>query len=172
MYLLPRGHSTFRTIYDEGYRSCSGTEINNPYSLCSNLPNICDKSTRHAGQSLLPTILATWSLKADFYQGSQKIEWNAPSPETNLLLTAKVILRMPLRSRKRQHIPNLQPRSDVVMSQDGCCYGNRYRSSTSSSNCEICPERSTSNLGGLYCEIDESSAIANRTDNGIVRCST
>ncbi|KAK3739428.1 hypothetical protein QZH41_004661 [Actinostola sp. cb2023] len=43
VYLLPKGQNTYRTLYEEGYPICS-TEIDNPYSLCNNLPKICDKT--------------------------------------------------------------------------------------------------------------------------------
>jgi len=154
VYILPRGHSTYLTIYEEGYNSCS-KEIANPYSLCNNLPKICDRSTRRPGQSLLPTVLSTWSLRYKMNKGWDKLPWDAPSPATNLLLKAKVILRLMSLSKKRTKVPFLFPKSDIVMSQNGCCKGNRYRSSVYSQVCEPCPTRSVSRLQGLYCEINE-----------------
>ena len=41
--------------------------------------------------------------------------------------------------------------------QDVCCEGNTYRSSLVSSHCEDCPDGSTSNLGGYYCEANPST---------------
>jgi hypothetical protein len=157
VYILPKEHSSYVTVYEEGYSTCSSSKkIHNPYSLCKNLPKICDKSPeRNAGDSLLPTILSTWHLRFTISQGST-VEWDHPSPSTNLLIRAKVTLRMLPSKKKRSHLPKRFRRSPDVMSTNGCCTeGNRYRSSWNNRKCETCPDRSTSNLGGLYCEIDE-----------------
>ncbi|KAK3739422.1 hypothetical protein QZH41_004663 [Actinostola sp. cb2023] len=126
VYLLPKGQNTYRTVYDEGYASCS-TEINNPYSLCNNLPKICDKMKRVPGKSLLPTILSTWSLKVNIHQGPKELSYDAPTPGTNLLLRAKAILKVPYNAKKKSQVPKLLQRSNVVKSPDGCCYDNKYR---------------------------------------------
>ena len=159
VYILPKGHSSYVTLYEEGYTSCTSNEIENPYSLCENLPRICDKSSRQAGESLLPTILSTWKLKYQISLGAEVLEWDAPTPATNLLIRAKIVIRMLPITRKRGHFPKPLKRSmsiDEVLSTNGCCdEGNRYRRSLNDRICKVCPDRSTSRLRGLYCEIDE-----------------
>ena len=155
VYVLPKGHSTYVEVYEEGYPTCSSNEIDNPYSLCNNLPNICDTSTRQAGESLLPTILSTWSLEYKLLKGSTTSTWDAPKSATNLLIRAKVKLRVP-RSKRRDHFSKRLATSSDYMSEDGCCdTGNSYRASLDDRKCIQCPEKSTSKLRGLYCEIDE-----------------
>ncbi|KAK3742983.1 hypothetical protein QZH41_004681 [Actinostola sp. cb2023] len=158
-YILPRGHSTFHAIYNEGYNTggCSGdgaVEIENPYSLCGNLPKICDISTRHKGQSLLPTILSTWTLSSSTSHLGSTDNWDAPKPATSLLLQAKVTLHFPL-LENRSFVRQLISRSEVVTSENGCCDGNMVRTSMFNNNCEPCPVNSTSHLRGYYCEINE-----------------
>lgn len=49
VYNIPLEHSNFLTIYYQDHTSsqCSnGKEIQNPYSLCNNLPKLCDTITR------------------------------------------------------------------------------------------------------------------------------
>lgn len=156
VYILPRAHSSYVTVYEEGYSSCTSTEIDNPYSLCNNLPKICVKSRRQSGESLLPTILSTWSLKYQISKGAETLAWDAPTPATNLLIRAKLKIRMLPSERKRRHLPRSS--RDVVTSTNGCCNGNRYRSSLNDRNCQVCPAHSTSMSQGLYCEIDEEAA--------------
>ncbi|XP_068713476.1 uncharacterized protein [Montipora foliosa] len=162
VYILPAEHSSYVTLYEEGYTSCTSNEIENPYSLCDNLPRICDKSSRQAGESLLPTILSTWKLKYKISLGAEVLEWDAPTPATNLLIRAKMVIKMLPITRKRGHFPKPLKRSmstDEVLSTNGCCdEGNRYRRSLNDRVCKVCPDRSTSRLGGLYCEIDEQEA--------------
>ncbi|XP_068713797.1 uncharacterized protein [Montipora foliosa] len=159
VYILPRGHTSYVTLYEEGYTSCTSNEIENPYSLCENLPKICDKSSRQAGDSLLPTILSTWKLKYQISKGAEILKWDAPTPATNLLIRAKIVIRMLPRKRKRSHLAKPLKRSrskDEVLSSNGCCdEENRYRISLNNRECVVCPDRSTSRLRGLYCEIDE-----------------
>ena len=159
VYILPKGHSSYVTLYEEGYTSCTSNEIENPYSLCENLPKICDKSSRQAGESLLPTILSTWKLKYQISKGAEILKWDAPTPATNLLIRAKIVIRMLPRKRKRSHLAKPLKRSrskDEVLSSNGCCdEENRYRISLNNRKCVVCPDRSTSMLRGLYCEIDE-----------------
>ena len=162
LYILPKAHSSYVTVYEEGYSSCTSTEIDNPYSLCNNLPKICDKSRRQSGESLLPTILSTWSLKYHISKGAETLAWDAPTPSTNLLIRAKLKIRMLPSERKRRHLPHSS--RDVVTSTNGCCNGNRYRSSLNDRNCQECPAHSTSMSRGLYCEIDEEAAQS-RVDN-------
>ncbi|KAK3739426.1 hypothetical protein QZH41_004658 [Actinostola sp. cb2023] len=156
VYLLPKGQNSYRTLYEEGYTSCS-TEIDNPYSLCDNLPKICDKTKRVQGSSLLPTVLSTWSLKVTIHQGSKELNYDAPTPETNLLLRVKAILKVPYDAKKKSEVPKLLQRSNTVMSQDGCCHDKRYRMSLYTKQCALCPKETTSYLGGLFCQIDEAS---------------
>ena len=157
VYILPEGHGSYVTLYEEGYTSCKSNEIENPYSLCENLPWICDKSEREAGESLLPTILSTWKLKYKISKGDEVLRWDAPTPATNLLIRAKIVIRMLPITRKRGHFPKPLKRSiDEVLSTNGCCdEGNRFRRSLNDLICKVCPDRSTSRLRGLYCEIDE-----------------
>lgn len=91
-YVLPTAQNVYRTICEEGYSSCF-PEIDNPYSLCNNLPKICDKSKGTKGKlGLLPTILSTFSLKVSIQEGITPAEYDAPAPETPLLLVFKVFL--------------------------------------------------------------------------------
>jgi hypothetical protein len=157
VYILPRGHNKYLNVYEEGYTSCSTlTEINNPYSLCKNLPKICDTSSRKERQSLLPTVLSTWSLRIKILKGSQVLKWDAPDPATNLLIRAKVKLWIPsdLANLKRQHVPSAFGKAGSVLSDDGCCVGNSYRISMYNNTCVSCPENSTSIHRGLYCVMD------------------
>ncbi|KAK3739894.1 hypothetical protein QZH41_020376 [Actinostola sp. cb2023] len=156
VYLLPKGQNTYRTVYEEGYASCS-TEIKNSYSLCNNIPKICDITTRVPGESLLPTVLSAWSLKVNIHQGSQELSYDAPTPETNLLLRVKAILKVPYDAKKKSEVPKLLQRSNVVMSQDYCCYDNRYQMSVYTKHCEVLPQETTSYLGGLFCQINEAT---------------
>ncbi|KAK3739425.1 hypothetical protein QZH41_004657 [Actinostola sp. cb2023] len=156
VYLLPKWQNTYRTLYDEGYDSCS-IEIDNPYSLCNNLPKICDKTKRVSGESLLPTVLSTWSLKVNINQGPKELNYDAPTPDTNLLLRVKAILKVPYDAKKKSEVPKLLQRSNTVMSQDGCCYDKKYRISYYTKQCAVCPKETTSYLGGLFCQIDEAT---------------
>ncbi|XP_068713477.1 uncharacterized protein [Montipora capricornis] len=159
VYILPKGHTSYVTLYEVGYTSCTANEIENPYSLCENLPRICDKSSRQAGESLLPTILSTWKFKYQISKGAKILKWDAPTPATNLLIRAKLVIKMLPITRKRSHLPKplkISMSRDEVLSTNGCCdEGNRYRRSLNDRICEVCPDRSTSRLRGLYCEIDE-----------------
>ena len=159
VYILPKGHVSYVTLYEEGYTSCTANEIENPYSLCENLPRICDKSSRQAGESLLPTILSTWKLNYQISKGAKILKWDAPTPATNLLIRAKLVMKVQPSTRKRSRLPKPRKTSmsrDEVLSTNGCCdEGNRYRRSLNDRKCKVCPDRSTSRLRGLYCEIDE-----------------
>ena len=157
VYNLPLEHSHYLTAYSEGFnpsRCPSGREIANPYSLCGNLPNICDTITRVPGTSILPTILSTWRLSYVIDSSTQELEWDAPDPATNLLLIAKVKLRFPAKqSSKRSGIHKLKDPASP-----GCCNGNNYRPSWNDDTCVPCPVKpavgadSESRLGGYYCE--------------------
>ena len=156
VYNLPLEHSHYLTAYSEGFnpsRCPSGREIVNTYSLCGNLPNICDTITRVPGSSLMPTILSTWQLSYVMETSTEALLWNAPDPATNLLLIARVKLRFPpLQSSKRsavhlKDVPN-----------PGCCTENKYRPNWNEDSCIPCPVKpavgadSTAHLGGYYCE--------------------
>jgi len=165
VYILPKGHSSYLTVYEEGYTTCP-KEIENPYSLCSNLPKICDTSERHAGESVIPTILSTWKIQLSMSQGLTAVIWDAPVSSTDLKIRARVKLRVPLhqenrkkRSLKKKAVVKAQRSAQHTssdMSSNGCCRDNRYRVSTENNRCDVCPSSSTSKHGGLYCEYNES----------------
>jgi len=156
IYNLPLEHSHYLTAYSEGFnpsRCPSGREIANPYSLCSNLPNMCDTITRVPGTSMMPTILSTWQLSYVIESSTEEVEWDAPDPATNLLLIAKVKLRFPSQqSNKRSGIRLKDPPIP------GCCTENKYRPNWNEETCVPCPGKpdigadSESMLGGYYCE--------------------
>lgn len=150
LYKLPEQQASYVTVYQEGYRSSTcPKEIPNPYSLCDNLPKICHTSANVAGDSLLPTTLSRWRVTYSVQSGHQEVEWLAPNSTTDLYLIAKVTLRMLPRQSSGSR------RTDIVgpdEQQDVCCQGNTYRSSLVSSECTDCPNGSTKNLGGYYCE--------------------
>ena len=145
VYLLQDEHNIYNTEYSENLPRCSGRKIDNPYSLCNNLPDICDQSTREAGTSLLPTILSTWSVSYTMQSGSKRMEWIAPNPSTNLLIIAKLKLRT--------HSSQIVKRAQIGGKRTGCCKGtNRYQPSWNVPKCIKCPKFSKSKLGGYYCE--------------------
>lgn len=156
VYNLPLEHSHYLTAYSEGFnpsRCPNGREIANPYSLCNNLPNICDTITRVPGTSIMPTILSTWRLRYIIESSTEELEWDAPDPATNFLIAAKVKLRYPpLQSSKRSRIraKDTPP--------PGCCTENKYRPNWNEETCVPCPVKpavgadSQSYLGGYYCE--------------------
>ncbi len=156
VYLLPRGSGTYLTSYEENYSSCS-KEIENPYSLCDNLPQLCVLSSRHSGENaLLPTILSTWSIRLRRTQGSRTLTWEAPHSSTNLSLSAKVVLQAPSLGQKKRFSLKHAARSDVVNSENGCCENNQYRvNRMMNQQCATCPTNSTALLRGLYCEINQ-----------------
>lgn len=149
VYILPREHSKYMNVYEEGYKSCP-SEMENPYSLCKNLPKICDRSNRRERHSLLPTILSTWSLSVRVQQDSEMLMWTAPSPLTRLLIRAKVRLRLNF----EQVMPD--KKTSVIQraqrASPGCCSGNSYIISIYNNTCVPCPINSTSIHQGLYCQ--------------------
>ena len=150
LYKLPEKQTLYLTVYQEGYRSSTcPKEIPNPYSLCNNLPKICHTSANVAGDSLLPTTLSRWRVTYSVQSGHQEVEWLAPNSTTDLYLIAKVTLRMLPRESPRSGRTEIDRPDDQ---QDVCCQGNTYRSSLVSSECTDCPNGSTKNLGGYYCE--------------------
>lgn len=157
VYNLPLEDSHYITLYEEGYdpaRCPRGKEIMNPYSLCDNLPLICDTITRVPGSVIMPTILSTWRLRLSVESGHETLQWDAPRPATNLLIIAKVKLRfLPETGRKRNLID--LPNEPAF----GCCpEDNTYRPKWSERNCIPCPSQpdfptnSISKLSGYYCE--------------------
>ena len=79
VYNLPFEHSKYITIYSEGYDRCpNGKEIANPYSLCNNLPVICDTNQRKPPvmRSIMPTTLSTWKLCYTKGAGNTDLIWN------------------------------------------------------------------------------------------------
>ena len=158
VYNLPFQDSNYLTIYTQGYDRCpNGKEASNPYSLCNNLPKICDTNTRvpPITKSIMPTILSTWKVKYTVESGQIDLTWNAPNPATNLLMIAKVKLRF-------LPNPNLKKKRVLWHHRDefafGCCTGNTYRLEWRDRQCVSCPSKpngptnSVSNLRGYYCE--------------------
>ena len=163
VYSIPLEHSKFLTVYYQGYRSsqCSdGNEIPNPYSLCKNLPNICDTFTKKPQESLMPTILSTWKLSYTVESGNRKVKWKAPNPATNLLIKAKVKLRH-YRTKKS----DFKLFEDNPASEEVCCKGNTYQPEWYDSTCVPCPQKpdiptnSKSKLGGYYCEKGKEKVV-------------
>lgn len=163
VYSIPLEHSKFLTVYYLGYRSsqCSdGNEIPNPYSLCKNLPNICDTFTKKPQESLMPTILSTWKLSYTVESGNRKVKWKAPNPATNLLIKAKVKLRH-YRTKKS----DFKLFEDNLASEEVCCKGNTYQPEWYDSTCVPCPQKpdiptnSKSKLGGYYCEKGKEKVV-------------
>ena len=163
VYSIPLEHSKFLTVYYLGYRSsqCSdGNEIPNPYSLCKNLPNICDTFTKKPQESLMPTILSTWKLSYTVESGNKKVKWKAPNPATNLLIKARVKLRH-YRTKKS----DFKLFEDNLASEEVCCKGNTYQPEWYDSTCVPCPQKpdiptnSKSKLGGYYCEKGKEKVV-------------
>ena len=149
LYKLPKKQSSYVTVYQEGYRkSTCSKEISNPYGLCNNLPKICHTSSNVAGSRVLPTTLSRWTVTYHVQQGDEEIDWLAPNSTTDLYFIAKLTLRM-LTRRSAQY---RRSETERPLDQDVCCQGNTYRSSLVSSQCEACPDGSTSRLGGYFCE--------------------
>jgi hypothetical protein len=151
-YILSKADNEFVTEYEEGYSSGScGKEIHNPYSLCRNLPKICDISTRVAGEdNPLPTLFSKWTIRLNINRGYEAVTWNALNSTTNLLIRAQVCLRF---LKTKPVIPRKLLKSDAALViGDKCCNGNTYRVSLYNHKCEACPTNSTSGHRGLYCE--------------------
>lgn len=166
VYNLPFQDSNYLTIYTQGYDRCpNGKEAPNPYSLCNNLPNICDTSTRvpPKAKSIMPTILSTWKIRYTVESGEKDLTWNAPNPSTDLLIIAEVILRF-------LPNPNVTKRRVLWHHRDetafGCCTGNTYRPEWRDKRCVPCPSKpngptnSVSNLRGYYCEKGKEDVAA------------
>ncbi|XP_078374111.1 uncharacterized protein LOC144657630 [Oculina patagonica] len=158
VYNVPFEHSKYFTIYTQGYVRCpNGKEADNPYSLCNNLPKICDTNTRvpPITKTIMPTILSTWKLSYTVESGDRDLTWNAPNPATDLLIIGEVKLRF-------LPNPNLKKRRVLWHHGDdtplGCCDGNKYRPDWRDKACVPCPSKppgptnSVSNLRGYYCE--------------------
>ena len=158
VYNLPFEHSIYKTIYTQGYDRCPDEkEADNPYSLCNNLPKICDTNTRvpPITKAIMPTILSTWKIKYTVESGHKDLTWDAPEPATNLLIIGKAKLRfLPNSSLKKRRV--LWHHGDQTAF--GCCTGNTYRPEWRDKACVPCPSKpegpsnSVSNLRGYYCE--------------------
>ena len=153
VYNLPLEDSKYNTIYSLGFDRCpEGKDIANPYSLCNNLPRMCDTNTRvpPLTKSIMPTILSTWKLSYSMEAGDTDVTWNAPNPATNLLCIAKVKLRFLHNNRRRI----LGYQRDEAPSR--CCTGNTYRKEWKDRACVACPSKpptdSVTMLRGYYCE--------------------
>lgn len=156
-YDLPLQNTRYVTKYIDGFSRCpSGRIITNPYSLCENLPNICETTQRMPGTSMMPTILTTWELRYKMKSGASSTDyvWDAPDPTTNLLIIGKVKLR---------YLPNaaLAKKNNVVTVKNqpslGCCAQNMYRPKWNDIQCIPCPSKfpSVSKLQGYYCELEK-----------------
>ncbi|KAL9969707.1 hypothetical protein ACROYT_G021959 [Oculina patagonica] len=166
VYNVPFEHSKYITIYTQGYDRCpNGKETDNPYSLCNNLPKICDTNTRvpPITKTIMPTILSTWKLSYTIESGERDLTWNAPNPATDILIIGKVKLRF-------LPNPNLKKRRVLWHHEDmafGCCTGNEYRPEWRDKACVPCPSKppgptnSVSNLRGYYCEKGEEDVAKN-----------
>lgn len=158
VYNLPFQDSKYLTIYSQGYDRCpNGKEEPNPYSLCKNLPKICDTNTRvpPITKSIMPTILSTWKIRYTVESGEKDLTWNAPNPATDLLMIAKVKLRFLPKTNLKKGRVLWHHRDETVF---GCCTGNLYRPEWRDKRCVPCPSKpngptnSVSNLRGYYCE--------------------
>ena len=156
VYNVPFADSNYITTYTEGFNRCpNGREMSNPYSLCDNLPNICDTNTRvpPITNAIMPTILSTWKLSYTVETGEQDLTWNAPNPATNLLIIGKVKLRFHPQLKKRRVLGRVRDEAAF-----GCCPGNTYRPDWKDRACIACPSKpdsptnSAMNLRGYYCE--------------------
>lgn len=148
-YIVPEENSQYVTVYEEGYDPAKcprGKEILNPYSLCDNLPFMCDTTTRVPKSRVMPTILSRWELSFSVETGAEALSWDVPNPATDLLIIAKVELRFPPGIRKRSRIA----RRDE--SAFGCCGPRQYRPSWRNNACRACPNNTPSKMGGYYCE--------------------
>lgn len=148
-YIIPDENSQYVTVYEEGYDPAKcprGKEILNPYSLCDNLPFMCDTTTRVSKSRVMPTILSQWELSFSVETGAEALSWDSPSPATEFLLIAKVELRFPPGIRKRSRIT----RRDE--SAFGCCRSGQYRPSWRNNACIACPNNTPSKMDGYYCE--------------------
>ena len=167
VYNVPFEHSNYITIYTQGYDRCpNGKEASNPYSLCKNLPKICDSNTRvpPITKTIMPTILSTWRVSYTVESGNRDLTWNAPDPATNLLIIGKVKLRfLPNPNLKKMRI--LKHHGDDMVY--GCCTGNTFRPEWSDKTCVPCPSKpksptdSVSNLRGYYCEKGDEPVAGN-----------
>ena len=167
VYNLPFEDSNYLTIYSEGYDRCpNGKEIVNPYSLCKNLPKVCDTNTRvpPLTKSIMPTILSTWKLSYTVETGDRDLTWNAPNPATDLLIIGKVKLRFLPRPNKKRV---LVYRKDEFAF--GCCTGNTYRKDWRDKTCTDCPQKpptdSKSMLDGYYCEKGDEPVASKPPEN-------
>lgn len=148
-YLTPDENSQYVTVYEEGYDPAKcprGKEILNPYSLCDNLPFMCDTTTRVPMSSIMPTILSRWELSFSLESGAEDLKWDVPNPATDFLIIAKVKLRFPAGIRKRSRITK---RDEAAF---GCCEDGEYRRNWRDNACTACPHGTPSKMGGYYCE--------------------
>lgn len=148
-YIVPLDNSQYVTVYEEGYDSAKcprGKEILNPYSLCDNLPFMCDTMTRVPKSSVMPTILSRWELSLSVETGAEALSWVAPIPATDFLIIAKVELRFPPGIRKRSRIYR---RDEPAY---GCCDPGKYRPNWKQSACVACPLNTPRKMDGYYCE--------------------
>lgn len=167
LYNLPLEHSIYATIYEEGYDSAKcprGKEIMNPYSLCDNLPLLCDTMTRVPGSLIMPTILSTWKVTCTVQSGHINKRWNAPRPATDMHLVAKVKLRfLPGNGRKKRASASF--RGEPAF---GCCSNNTYRPMWNDKQCVPCPTtptQSKAKMKGYYCAKGSEEVAQNIPEN-------
>ena len=170
VYNLPFEDSQYVSLYTEGFDRCpSQKEIANPYSLCNNLPSICDTITRVPTifETIMPTILSTWQVKFTKESGDEDLAWDAPNPATNLLIIAKVQLRFISGSSRRKS--GVTRRRDEPAMAVGCCSGNTYRKSWRKRDCVPCPTKpptdAVSMLRGYYCEKGDEPVAGEPPEN-------
>lgn len=156
-YDLPLENTRYITRYIQNYpnsRCPNGRDIANPYSLCENLPKICDTTYRIPGKSMMPTILTTWELQYSMksVESNTAHVWDTPDPATDLLVIGKMKLRyLPNAELIKKNVLQSVRNSSPTL---GCCTGNQYRPKWNDLQCENCPTEfsSRSKLDGYYCE--------------------
>lgn len=156
LYKLPSTHLTFINEYVEGYNpSNCANDIDNPYNLCNNLPDLCLRSSTSESTTLMPTVLSRFSVSYSVTSGSSRLTWSGVKSTTTLRFIAKVRLLKFSSSTPAtlEHMQKDISSRETIVSQ--CCTGNKYRETWKNNNCVDCPSNSTSVMGGYYCETNE-----------------
>ena len=150
-YLIPNDDSQYVTTYEQGYDQAKcprGKEILNPYSLCENLPFLCDTTTRVQKSMIMPTILSKWEMKVSVESGAETLDWDVPDPATDFRIIAKVEIRLPHEHEENKR-SRLHRRNEIPY---GCCQRTQYRKDWGGTDCYPCPDNTESKMGGYYCE--------------------
>ena len=151
-YVVPIEDNQYVTTYEQGYDPAKcprDKEILNPYSLCDNLPYLCDTTTRVQKTSIMPIILSSWDISVSVESGDEVLAWDVPDPATDFLLIAKVKLRYTPDHDKRSR---LHRRDETPY---GCCTAGNHRADWKLATCQTCPGGSVTKMGGYYCEKTE-----------------